>query len=341
MKALIFTETGPKIGYGHLSRCLSLGFALQERGIKCEYIIAGQFEKSISELTKLHVQYHDWINNFEKIFERLDKYSIAIFDSYNITDEIVKKIYQSRIYPVFIDDLNEIQYKKGLVINSSALSENLEYPVVPNVTYLLGPKYLMLKKEFWNSKSTELKEIPKEVLISVGATDQHDLSSIIIENLMQFNSNFLLRVIVTEFFTKKGLEKIYSLQKSHKFEIHNSPNTIEMRNLMDKSDIAVCSGGQTSLELASLNIPSIIIVTAKNQQVNAQFLSSNNIALNSGRWDDPNLWEKFKVSLSEISSYELRKSMIENIHLNIKSDGSKDIVKCILKKIKKEYPHED
>jgi hypothetical protein len=53
------------------------------------------------------------------------------------------------------------------------------------------------------------------------------------------------------------------------------------------SDIAVCSGGQTLLELACLGVPAVTILTADNQQASAAGFESAGFSIQAGSLKDP------------------------------------------------------
>ena len=55
MKVVIVTEGGKDIGFGHITRCISLYQAFEERGIIPEFIVSG--DTTVASLLKERRQY--------------------------------------------------------------------------------------------------------------------------------------------------------------------------------------------------------------------------------------------------------------------------------------------
>ena len=81
MKIIIITEGGKNTGFGHITRCLSLYQAFEERGIKPKFIING--DTDIEYLLKdINYQIFNWLDEKSKLFEMVKDADIAIIDSY-------------------------------------------------------------------------------------------------------------------------------------------------------------------------------------------------------------------------------------------------------------------
>jgi len=59
---------------------------------------------------------------------------------------------------VYIDDNKRLDYPKGVVVNGSIHAKELNYSKKNGVKYLLGPKYIPLRKDFWEVPEKEIKE---------------------------------------------------------------------------------------------------------------------------------------------------------------------------------------
>ena len=88
----ILTEGGQKIGYGHITRCLSLSQSLKEVGAEVSFIINGDSE-SINILSEISsIEIIDWMNNKRRLLDRLQNVDILIIDSILINRSFFKKI---------------------------------------------------------------------------------------------------------------------------------------------------------------------------------------------------------------------------------------------------------
>jgi spore coat polysaccharide biosynthesis predicted glycosyltransferase SpsG len=148
MKVFIITEGTKNTGFGHITRCLSLYRAFEERRITPKFIING--DDSIEGLLK-HIIYQiiNWIDEKNRLFETVKDVDIAIIDSYLADISFYKKLSELAKIAVYIDDNKRLDYPKGIVLNGNIHAETLNYPKKDGITYLLGTKYTPLKKEFW------------------------------------------------------------------------------------------------------------------------------------------------------------------------------------------------
>jgi UDP-2,4-diacetamido-2,4,6-trideoxy-beta-L-altropyranose hydrolase len=326
MKVIILTETGPRIGLGHISRCLSLAYAFKERNQFIKIIIKGPVVKNIKEIEEFDHAFINWIDNSETALKLIDGYDIGVFDSYNISEHFLRCLAHHSIFPVFIDDLGRNDYPRGVIINSAIENPDPIHLRNPELYPLVGLKHVMLKREYWNNPQKVLRAEINTVLITMGATDNQNMTPWIITQLRKYDNALKMKIVITPFYHYK--KKIYKII-DEKCEIITSPTTTEMKNLMEISDLAITAGGQTSFELVSMEVPSIIIITTINQVNNARFLAKHNIALLSSRWDDHELADKFHQVFMDIQSVALREKLIANGVKYLCPDGSRTIIKKI------------
>lgn len=153
MKVFILTEGGKNIGFGHITRCLSLYQAFEEKEIIPELILNS--DDNIEYLLKgIKYQKLNWTEKRDKLFELIKGADIAIIDSYLADISIYNALFDLVKLPVYMDDNKRVDYPKGIVVNGSIYAEELNYPKEKGVIYLLGAKYTTLRKEFW--------EVPKK-----------------------------------------------------------------------------------------------------------------------------------------------------------------------------------
>jgi len=328
MKATIFTETGPQVGFGHLSRCISLAQALSEIKFEINFVLSGRIPENFEIIDEFPLKYVDWITELSEISVNINESGIGIFDSYKIEKKHIDFIDNTFLMPIFIDDMNLVEYNKGIVINSSFSASKLNYIKKPTIQYFFGPLYTMLKREFWNHHKKNQNINIHNVLVTLGANDNWNLTPNIISSIQNYDPNLIITTVVTSHFQNINRIKKYENSKCNTIL---DPNTIKMRELMLNSDIAITAGGQTCVELLSMQVPSIVIVTAENQQKNAEIMDELNVALYSGAWKDPDLFKTIDHNLSKIQSHQTRQTLINNSNKYIKSDGCKTLVKRIIK----------
>ncbi len=329
MKVYIITECNSKVGYGHFSRCISLYHAFKERNIEPIFIIDGDENiKDAVDTEKIYL--FNWVKKNRKLYELIDGADLAIFDSYSFNESIACKISEIVKFPVFIDDNNRINYPKGVVINSSAHAKYLNYPINSKIYYLLGPEYSMLKKIFWDTPDKILKEQIETIMITLGTTDNYNLTPKLIDFLDEKVSSIKKKVIIGKYF--KNIEEIRNMKKK-KCELIYFPDAERMKKIMLKADVAITAGGQTSYELASLSVPSIIITVVDHQVQSAEKLAKMGIAFYAGWCENRDLLNKILEFIHQLKNLEIRKKMINLSKKSIKPYGSREIIDVLIKKM--------
>lgn len=257
MKVYIFTEGLKRTGYGHLTRCLSIYQAFEEKGIT-PTVIANCDDGGKKIIREVNLHQKNWVRNIDTLYNDID---VAIIDSYLAPIEIYEKIYQSSKTVVYIDDYIRLNYPPGIILNGTIGAEMLPYHKDTLHKYLLGIEYIPLRKEFWDVDIYEKRNEKKEnVLITLGGYDYRNIAQKVLAYLLKKFPNFIYHVVLGN----NIIEKIYN----GKVNYFSLLNAFEMLNLMMKCDIAICAAGQTTYELARIGIPTVMVGIAKNQNNN-------------------------------------------------------------------------
>jgi spore coat polysaccharide biosynthesis predicted glycosyltransferase SpsG len=229
--------------------------------------IAGRFGKYKTE-----------INTF--LAKRSD---VSIIDSYHAKYLHYRNISSLSEISLFIDDFNRLEYPEGILVN---FSFNAKKTVKQKKTYnLLGIDYVPVRKEF-----LETKKKPGHILIVLGGTDIRGLSSKI-ENI----SLPYPKLVVT------ANRKIAKQCRNVLF----NPPVKKLAEAYANSIIAVSAAGMTLYELNYLQIPTIAVKVAKNQNGVYEFVKRGFIK-DVFEYDDINLMEKLKKSLFwHLNNYDL------------------------------------
>lgn len=327
MNVFIITEGNITVGFGHISRCISLYQAFVEKNITPCLIIKGDDSiKNILGDTKYCLI--DWLTKIEDLLLKIKGADIIIIDSYLVDYAELLKISLCAKVVVYIDDTNRINYPPGILINSLIHAKEINYYTNQNKKYILGPEYCMLRKEFWNIPKKKQKEEIGTVLVTFGGNDMRDLTPKILKILKNRYPNIKKTVIIG-----KGFQNIKRIKtfEDKATELLFFPLTIEIINAMLQSDFAITAGGQTLYELACVGVPAITISVAENQEENSKQFSK--LGLNSyvGLWNDENLSKNILNSIEKLKSLEVRHKMVNLGYNIIKPDGSRRIIDYLLK----------
>lgn len=331
MKVLIITEGSESKGYGHITRCLSIYQAFEDKGISPRFIING--DNTVSSLLKnQNYEVFNWLKNAEKLIDIVKGSSIVIIDSYLADYSLYYKICNSAKLTVYIDDNNRINYPKGIVLNGSVYAQELGYPSSEGIEYLLGNQYIPLRKEFWKIPLKKINKDIKNIMVTFGGDDLRNLTPKIIKTLNEF-TNLNSTIIIGKGFKNVALIK-ENINKRNKFVFN--PDAKEMAHIMLESDIAISAAGQTLNELARIGTPTIAISVASNQVNHVNYWEKKGFIEYAGSWKDANLLDNILESINILKKEDLRQQKSE-IGRNYFKDGigSIKIVEYCLRKIMK------
>jgi len=327
MKIYIVTEGGAHIGLGHIARCTSLYQAFEEKKISPCFIVNGD-NNLIPILNDKNYYLLDWIKNPEKLFEKIKGSDIVIIDSYLINHSLSQRITQIVKLTVFIDDTIRIDYPKGIVINSAIHAKDLNYSHNPNVKYLLGAEYSMLKKEFWDFPDKIINDEIKIIMLTFGGNDITNLTPKILKILQNEFPSIKKKIIIGKNFENiKDIEKL----KDNKCELIYFPNAQGMKDVMLESDVAITAGGQTVYELASMCVPAITIAVVDHQIPHIKACAELGLNYYSGWWQNSETFNNIKTFLNKLKNVEVRKKMINLCSKYVKADGSREIIDFLMK----------
>jgi len=329
MKVCIITEGNSDIGYGHITRCTSLYQAFEEKGIEPFFIVNGDENVKNTLNTKRNCIFN-WLINTDKLFGIINGSDIVVLDSYLATLLLYKKISEVIKIPVFIDDNLRLEYPPGVVVNYSISAKKIKYHNRENINYLLGPKYCLVRNEFWNVQNKIESDEIKTIMITLGGSDTKNLTPPILEMLNTLFPNLEKKVIVGMGF--KNIDNIEAVLDKN-CELIYFPTAEDMKKVMRESDLAITAGGTTIYELAIIGVPAISVAVADNQLNNVKAFSELGINYFAGWWQNKNLFENIKKFILLLKNKERRKKMVISGQKHIKSDGSRSIIEYILNKL--------
>lgn len=304
MKIKFFTEGGKKIGMGHLTRCLSLCQAFEEKGRECLFVVKGGDE--VRQIVHKPMKLLDWVNNIDDFESELDNCDVVVIDSYSAEPKHYQLVCEKVKYRLFIDDFSRIEYPCGIVLNGSIYAKDINYPKKSGIIYLLGTEYTPLRKAFWDVEDKIIRDKVEKVLISFGGDDSKNMTPKVVKLLEENFPELEKLVVVGAGFVNK--EEIYAFS-SKGVKIYENLSAEEMKSLMLDADVAVSAGGQTTYELARIGVPSILVAVADNQLMNCKGWEKVGFAKYAGWWEDGKAFENLIYYLKNLQNFEIRYKM--------------------------------
>ena len=323
----ILCDGGQELGFGHITRCISIAQAFLKHGYKSEFIVNG--DETIGSVLAEYTL-HDWQND-NRLLEKIKYSSILLIDSMFVSEEKLLELESSNIPILFIDDEKQMNaLEKGFVIDWTVMSEKrwslLEHK--EHVTYLLGSNFTPLRPLFSKAKKTIIKERIQSVMITFGGSDIRNLTPKILEHLTQNFPDITKNVVIGPGY--KNVQVLETLKDSNTNLLFHV-DTQKMISLMQNSDIAIASGGQTLYELSFIGTPTIAVLVVKNAKDDTEGWDKIGSVKNIGWYEDPHLLENLNDTLVALEKKESRVKMQESAKNMIRNDGASYLVDTILK----------
>ncbi|MCX6582705.1 MAG: UDP-2,4-diacetamido-2,4,6-trideoxy-beta-L-altropyranose hydrolase [Candidatus Aminicenantes bacterium] len=329
MKITILTEGGAEIGFGHVTRCLSLCQAFAARRHHTRFIVAG--DASVAGILKnINFEIFDWRKEEERLMQAIDDVDVALVDSYLANEKVYETISASVKVAVFLDDTRRLDYPPGLVLNWSISARDLEYPEKDSINYLLGPAYVSLRNAFREVPAKEIKETVTDVLVTFGGDDSKNLTPKVQGFLTRDYPTLRKHIVIAGAFKNRAEIEAAADNNTH---LVFSPDDEGMKKVMLESDIAIASGGQTIYELARVGVPAVVIAVADNQRNNVSGWEKTGFIENAGFWNEEHLMNVVAERFAKLTGFQSRRRAAAAGHNVIPCSEADQVIKRIEDKL--------
>ncbi len=300
---LIRADGSPEIGTGHVMRCLALAQAWQAEDGPVYFVgeITGGLasrlrdeEITVRVLESTPGEKNDALETVRKA--QAVGASWVVVDGYHFDGSYQRRLRGEGVRVLLLDDHGHADhYDADLVLNQNIDAEATLYDNRSEHTeLLLGPRYVLLRKEFWPWR--EPRRTPQleanRVLVTLGGADPDNCTEMVVRALGRLNREDL-RCTVVIGGSNPNKSSIAAAAEHTDVSVDLRSDVSDMASLMAEHDIAVSAGGSTCWELAFMGVPNVILVLADNQFGIAEGLEEAGTALNLG-------WHE-KVEMGEIA----------------------------------------
>jgi len=344
MKIFIRADGGEGIGLGHIMRMLVLAKELRKtdeviflcksanpqkvnnknKELICDVSLRFRFGIEKVKENAFEVLEIDEKNVINDIMELQCKYKadLLITDSYDVDEEYFNKLKPYFILTGYIDDVNKVKMNVNFIINQNINAEDIHYNVDEKTKLFLGTKYCMLRDEFReNYNKKQIKENAENVLLTLGGMDKDHNTMRILNEIATCSVN--INVVVGSAFDRNLIEEIYELSRKYlNIKVHENAN---MSTLMKECDLAISACGSTLYELCAINVPTIGIILADNQEMVGKKMKEKSLVVevyHINELEEINL----KANLNKvIKNKELRNSVVNNQCKVVNVNGVKEI----------------
>jgi UDP-2,4-diacetamido-2,4,6-trideoxy-beta-L-altropyranose hydrolase len=182
---------------------------------------------------------------------------------------------------LFVDDHGHCtRYVADIVLNQNLHASDRTYRHRhESVRLLLGPRYVLLRREFRGASLSARKPagLGTRVLVTLGGGDRDNVTTRVVESLSMVPVEGLEVVVAV------GPSNPHEARLRRMVDTLSIPVSLEvgvenMVPLMQWADLALCAGGSTSWEMAYMGLPSVVLVLAENQVPIAEALAETGAA---------------------------------------------------------------
>ena len=274
---------------GHLVRQTHIAKILRNRGAEITFFIPNYPPAQVwlDRCQFPHKTLNDPLAHTEKETGPLD---LIILDIQDTPSAFIRKIRQNKKPVVSFEDLGEGRNHVDLLIDCNLGEEN---SVGLPVQTLFGYPYSVLAPEFetLHSKKRELNGSIESVLITLGGTDPHSLTSLLADKLLQIQPNLSMTLLAGP-----GCKNIPALKdlETQNETVKLLESTSQMAQTLFDHSAVFCAGGVTLHEAMAVGTPAFVINQVSHQVEKADRAEKQGAAMNLGMaesWNESRLPE--------------------------------------------------
>jgi len=296
----IRADATTQIGTGHIMRCIALAQAWQDHGGKVTFLSQCESEAlrrrilgegfDLIPIEELHPDPSDLTQTL-KYLERSAPCSMPhtspwfVLDGYHFDQQYQKKVREAGYRLLVMDDTAHLaRYHCDILVNQNIQSLEIRYDCDGNTVKLLGPGYVLLRREFLKYRGFDRKatfEKARNILITLGGADPDNVTLKVIKALnMLKDPDFDVSLVVGPSNPHKEILKSAVLHTPCSMRLLD--NVEDMPSLMVWADLAVSAGGSTCWELSFMGLPFVAVIIAENQEKIALELEQFGAGRNAG-----------------------------------------------------------
>lgn len=307
--AVFRCDASPRMGGGHVIRCLTLGHALHQLNWQILFAVSPGTLITLPQLSQSGMAFVE-VGSSPDAFKAAapNGCDLAIFDHYEWAAEQHRPCRGWAKQILVIDDLANRAYDADFLLDQTLGRKPEDYQdLVPNACRILaGAHYALLRPEFAQLKEAAYARHSssrplKRILISMGMMDADNLTQRALDGLAQLEIPFEVDLVLTK--NAPHFASISKFSKASALNIVVHDDGADMGQLMAVADLSIGASGVTALERCCLGLPSIVIVLADNQSQIAKNLHDTGASINLG-WHETVSPDDIKKAIQSLLSDE-------------------------------------
>jgi UDP-2,4-diacetamido-2,4,6-trideoxy-beta-L-altropyranose hydrolase len=273
LKIVFITDGGEKMGMGHISRTLTLAGELYTRP-EILFITSANDDIATGLITESGFGVIN-IASDDELKHSLAKLNpcVIIFDKLEVNENLVKELREKTESKLVLFENNSAANNYAdIVVNAvvnSYFKNTRSYHELTGTLFFCGPKYWILRKEFFNfrNRCKQANSNIKRITMAFGGSDPANLSSKVLMELLNSTIDFQIDLCLgAHFMYVEIINSILDkyLPKSKHVDIHFNPQNIA--EIMYNADLVITSPGTTAVEALFIGTPIVAISQCSNQE---------------------------------------------------------------------------
>lgn len=305
-------DSSAKIGSGHLMRCLTLADQMRSDGADVHFVCR-DLSGNLNHLVRAHgfvlhilprhaddpalSGYAAWLTvpqatdaqETSAVFGAFISIATLVVDSYAL-DEAWEKKMRPLVGEIFvIDDLANRQHDCDILLDQNfyrGLEHRYDGLVPKSCRLLLGPRHILLRREFYVAKrSLRVRDGElHRILIFYGGSDETRETEKAIQALLLLKMSQVEADVVVGSGNMRQKQICRLCDKYDFLHFHIQVNN--MAELMANADLCLGAGGTTTWERCFLGMPAIVTAVAENQFQVCEDCAEAGFIHYAGRWKD-------------------------------------------------------
>lgn len=291
--ALFRCDAGPKIGGGHVMRCLVLADALAEHGWRCGFAVGGESIAAVPALGRAGhavLALDDGGAGEPAVMARRwpEGCDLLVVDHYGWDAELEGACRPWARMVLAIDDLADRAHDCDCLLdqNLGRRAEDYDGLLPARARLLVGPGYALLRPQFAAARAEALARRrrsdagPVRILISMGATDPAGATGVALDGVTVSGLDGPVDVVLG--LAAPALDNVRRMTAAIGPRARLHTDVRDMAALIAAADLAIGAAGSSSWERCCLGLPTLLVVLADNQTAAAAALSSAGAAASLG-----------------------------------------------------------
>lgn len=296
---LIRADAGDILGTGHVMRMIALAQAWKDGGGQVRFACASCPQGILSRLKDEDI--HVSLRNVElgskadlEWTRELAESAMAewvVLDGYHFREAFQQGLREHGIHVMAVDDCGHCgTWAAQAVLNGNLHANSFAHaPAGAQAsTFLLGPRFALLRREF---QTPAVRRDPKtderqQILVTFGGVDPPGAALRIVKALAPLADGLALRVRVLTGAANPRADEFASFASAHADWLEIKSAVVDMPAEYAWADRIVSAGGSSCLEWLRYRKPGWVISIAENQHPIIEALKAQKLATTGGRIED-------------------------------------------------------